>query len=101
MAYIDIYMYMYMHMVAYVYNITAAWAVDREFVIYSFLAVVGPMVPPGSADALGEQKHQFSLDSSRFETKDIDFPKVFSCLRPKNRSPIPGKSARIIVKNSI
>ena len=38
-------------------NITAAWAVDREFVIYSFLGVVGPMVPPGSPDALGEQKH--------------------------------------------
>ena len=38
-------------------NITAAWAVDREFVIYSFLGVVGPMVTPGSPDALGGQKH--------------------------------------------
>ena len=38
-------------------NKTAAWAVDREFVIYSFLGVVGPMVTPGSPDALGEQTH--------------------------------------------
>ena len=58
-------------------NITAAWAVDREFVIYIFLDVVGPMVPPGSPDALGEQKHSFSLGFSRFEAKNIDFPYLF------------------------
>ena len=43
------------------YNITAAWAVDREFVIYSFLGVVGPMVPPGSPDALGKAKTKVFL----------------------------------------
>ena len=42
-------------------NITAAWAVDREFVIYSFLGVVGPMVPPGSPDALGKAKTKVFL----------------------------------------
>ena len=42
-------------------NITAAWAVDREFVIYIFLGVVGPMVPPGSPDALGKTKTKVFL----------------------------------------
>ena len=58
-------------------NITAAWAVDREFVIYIFLGVVGPMVPPGSPDALGKAKTKVSLGFSRFEAKNNDFPLVF------------------------
>ena len=42
-------------------NITAAWAVDREFVIYIFLGVVGPMVPSASPDALGKAKTKVFL----------------------------------------
>ena len=41
------------------------------------------MVAPGSPDALGEQKHRFSLGFSRFETKNIDFLQVFQRLGPK------------------
>ena len=79
-------------------NITAAWAVDREFVIYSFLGVVGPMVPPGSPDALGKAKTKVFLRFFKVRSQKQRFSLGFLRVRAKNGSPIPGKSAKSIVK---
>ena len=56
------------------FNITAAWAVDREFVIYIFWAWWAQWCPQGHQMLWGKQKQRFSLGFSRFEAKHIDFP---------------------------
>ena len=55
-------------------QVNAAWAVDREFVIFFLWGRGGPNGAPGSPDALGKQKHIFSVGFSRFEAINIYFP---------------------------
>ena len=57
---------------AFVTSSSLRWEKEHS-VVSSFLGVVSPMVRAGSPDALGEQKHLFSLGFSRFEAKHIDF----------------------------
>ena len=81
------------------YNITAAWAVDREFVLHIFLGVVGPMVPPGSPDCLGKAKtNVFFLRFFKVRSQKQWFSLGSLRVRAKNGSPIPAKSAKSIVK---
>ena len=67
---------------------------------YCTVRVVGPIVPPGSPDALGKAKTKVFLRFFKVRSQKQWFSFGFSKVRAKNMSPIPAKSPQNQCKNN-